>query len=132
MRGGSAARQLPRDFALLRVLAALVIAECDRPGADAVLAPRRRETPAISDSLLGIRLGTFGRMEMPPPAAGADEFGSYGHRSSFRSFAAFNHYFFVPLNSPEQKGHSFNAVNEQAVAMPTPLFGLGVARARHC
>jgi hypothetical protein len=70
---------------------------------------------------------------MPPPAAGADEFGSYGHRSrSFRSLAAFNHYFFVPLNSPEQKGRSFNAVNEQAVAMPTPLFGLGVARARHC
>src|SRR6185503_15436364 len=85
MRGGSAARQLPRDFALFRVLAAPVIAECDRPGTDAVLAPRRRETPAIPDRLLGIRLGTFGRMKMPPPTAGADEFRGYGHRSySFR------------------------------------------------
>jgi hypothetical protein len=46
--------------------------------------------------------------------------------------AAFNHYFFALLNSPEQKARSFNAVNEQAVAMTTAAFALGVARARHC
>src|SRR5262249_47506151 len=81
MRGGRITRQLPRHFALLRIFAAPIIAEGDRPGADAVLAPARRKAPAVSDRLLGIRIGTFGRVKVPPSAAGADEFGGYGHRA---------------------------------------------------
>src|SRR5271169_3242319 len=79
------ARDRARHLGLVGEFAAPIAAEGYRPGADAVLAPRRRKAPAVSDRLFRARLGALGRVIMPPPAAGADEFTSRRHGS--RSFS---------------------------------------------
>ena len=73
MSDGGAARQLPRDLALFRIFAAPVVTEGNRPGADAIVAPGRREAPAISDSL-------FGTPDQPPRSAGNTTTGSRSRR----------------------------------------------------
>ena len=81
MRGRSAPRHLPGNLALFRIFAAPVVAEGDRPGADTVFAPGRRKTPAVTDRLVGVPVRAFSGVKIPPPAAGADEFGGHGHRA---------------------------------------------------
>src|SRR6516165_12537343 len=93
------ARGWPRDLGLVGKFAAPVAAKGYRPGADTVFPPRRWKAPAVSDRLFRARLGAFGRMVMPPPAGGADEFACRSHRSrSSRSSEAFNHYLVAALN----------------------------------
>jgi len=99
VRRRRAARHLPRGLALFRIFAAPVIAERDRPGADAVLAPSRRKTPAEAYRLVGVLVGAFGWVIVPPAAAGADEFGGH-HPHPFRYSTRMQP--LAPLKSPEQ------------------------------
>ena len=103
MRRRGAARRLPSGFALFRILAAPIATERDRPGTDAVFTALRRKAPTIAYRPLGVGLGAFRRMVLPPAAAGADKLRADGHRPRpFQIKVAFNHFYFVQLNSRQQ------------------------------
>jgi hypothetical protein len=104
VRSGRAGHGLPGGLASFRKFAAPIAAERNRPSADPVFTPARGKAPAVSHGLLGIRFRPFGRVVIPPPAAGANEFRRRGHadpqKAAFarRGLRSFNHHSFALLN----------------------------------